>query len=255
VYAVYLNTTRGAFTDVRVRQAFQAAVDIDLLVRSIHFGVYERAWSILSPSTRDYDKTLEGSWSFDPAKANGLLDAAGWTARDAEGYRVRDGRRLSVHWPTTPQQDAADQRGLLGQGIQAAEKQVGIEVVRDSVPNGKLFELVAAGGYDVFDMAWTRSDPDILRGFLASTSKPMTGQNIARVADPNVDSWVVGATATLDEKVRAADYANAQHWAVEQAAVVPLYVPAYLLAVAKNVRGLAADPAGFPVFYDVSVGA
>jgi peptide/nickel transport system substrate-binding protein len=70
-----------------------------------------------------------------------------------------------------------------------------------------------------------------------------------------VDSWVVGATATLDEKVRAADYAHAQHWAVEQAAVVPLYVPAYLLAVAKNVRGLAADPAGFPVFYDVSVGA
>ena len=65
---------------------------------------------------------------------------------------------------------------------------------------------------------------------------------------------MVGATTTLDQNVRADDYAKAQRWAVEQAVVVPLYVPAYLLAVAKKVRGLAADPAGFPVFYDVSVG-
>ena len=186
-YSVYLNTAAGAFTDVRVRRAFQHAIDIDLLVRSIHFGVYDRAWSMLSPNTRFYDKTLENSWSFDQAEANSLLDAAGWTARDSEGYRRRGGQRLSVHWPTSPQQDAADQRGLFGQGIQAAEKQVGIEVVRDSVPSGKLFELVAEGQYDISDMSWARSDPDILRGFLASTCMPMSGQNIARVADATVD--------------------------------------------------------------------
>jgi peptide/nickel transport system substrate-binding protein len=253
VYAVYLNTERGPFTDERVRTAFQRAIDVGTLVRTVHFGVYERAWSILSPATPGYDPSLAGSWPYDPALANRLLDQAGWSARDADGYRVRDGQRLSVRWPTTPQQDEADQRGVLGQGVQAAERAVGIEVVRDNVPNGTLYGLITDSKYDLFDMSWSRADPDILRGFLDSASMPMTGQNIARVHDATVDAWVEGATATLDEKTRTDAYHRAQRWAVEHATVVPLYVPAYLLAADRSVHGLTADPAGFPLFYDAWV--
>ncbi|MFI6736335.1 ABC transporter substrate-binding protein [Nonomuraea sp. NPDC050451] len=251
VYGVYLNSSSGVFADARVRDAFRRSIDVDLLVRTTHFGVYQRAWSILSPTTPFYDKSVENSWTYDPARAAELLDEAGWTARDAQGYRTKDGARLTVRWPTTQAQESADQRGILAQGIQAAVKKAGFELVRDSVQNGQLFGLVQDGDYDLYDMAWSRADPDILRGFLHSKSLPMAGENIARVDDRDVDSWVVGAGRTSDEAARRSFYAKAQRWAVDQAVVVPLYVPAQLVAVSKAVEGLTSDPAGFPHFYDV----
>ncbi|MFC5827906.1 ABC transporter substrate-binding protein [Nonomuraea insulae] len=248
VYGVYLNSSSGVFKDARLRAAFRAAIDVDLLVRTTHFGVYERAWSILSPTTPYYDKSVENSWKYDPEHAAELLDEAGWTARDAQGYRTKGGARLTVRWPTTQAQESADQRGILAQGIQAAVRKAGFELVRDSVQNGQLFGLVQDGTYDLYDMAWSRADPDILRGFLHSENLPMAGENVARVDDPEVDSWLTGAARTGDEEARRSAYAKAQRWAVDRAVVVPLYVPVQLVAVAKAVEGLTSDPAGFPRF-------
>jgi peptide/nickel transport system substrate-binding protein len=255
VYSVYLNTGRAPFTDEKVRQAFRAAVDVDGLVKGLYFGQYSRAWGILSPTTPLYEPAVENSWKQDEAAANQLLDGAGWTARDADGYRVKDGKRLAVHWPTTQQMESAQQRGALAQGIQAAAKKVGIEVVRDRIQTAQLFEQVAKGDYDLFDMSWARADPDILRGFLGSTSTFPIGQNVARISDPQVDSWVNGASATLDEAARRQAYGQAQKWAVDHAVALPVFVPAYLLGVSAKVHGLAADPAAFPLFYNAWLGA
>ena len=37
-----------------------------------------------------------GSWDFDPDRANRLLDEAGWSERNGQGYRVKDGRPLAL---------------------------------------------------------------------------------------------------------------------------------------------------------------
>ncbi|MEW2618899.1 ABC transporter substrate-binding protein [Streptomyces sp. NPDC048106] len=247
-YGLYLNTARAPFDDRRVRQAFQRSLDVDTLVRSVYGGTFTRAWSILTPTSRNYDAKTRGSWSYDLAAADRLLDQAGWTGRDSAGYRTKDGRRLRVVWPATQAQLDAQQRGVLGQGIQAAAKKAGIEVVRPVLQNGPLYEAAAKGTYDILDQSWGRADPDILRTFLDSKSLPMTGQNMSRVQDPRVDRWVDGAVTTADERERDKDYAQAQRWVIQQATVVPVFVPAYLVATRKNVRGLTADPAGFPRF-------
>ncbi|MFG2041518.1 ABC transporter substrate-binding protein [Dactylosporangium sp. NPDC048998] len=255
VYTLYPNTSRAPFDDEKVRQAFQRALDLDTLVKSVYFGQYKRAWSVLSPNTKYYEPATEGRTVYDQAAANRLLDGAGWTARDADGYRVKDGKRLRVVWPYTQQQAAVQQRGTFAQAVQAAEKNVGIEVVRTSVQTAELFGLVAKADYDVFDESWSRADPDLLRIFFHSTSKPLTGQNIAWVNDPQVDDWVSGATTTLDETRRKDAYGHTQLWVQEHAAAFPVYVPAYLLAASKKVHGLRSDPASFPLFYDAWLAA
>ena len=90
-YSYYPNTQSGPFTDIRVRQAFRSGMDFDTIVSKLYFGIFQPAKGPIAPATVDDDKSVEPSYSYDPAKANQLLDQAGWTGRDAEGYRTKDG--------------------------------------------------------------------------------------------------------------------------------------------------------------------
>ncbi|CAO5166562.1 peptide/nickel transport system substrate-binding protein [Frankia sp. AiPs1] len=250
-YAIYINTVRGATADVRVRKAIQLGTDIDQIVKTVYFGQYQRSWSPLTPSTPSYDKSLEGSLKYDPAQANKLLDEAGWTGRDAQGYRTKDGKRLTVDWPWNPPH-TREQRAVVAQAIQADLKKVGIDISHPALDIGAFVALAGTGQYDLYDFSWTRFDPDILRGFFNSASTPATGgQNAANLKDPRVDEWTDAGAATLDTAKRAELYAKVQRQVtLTDAAVLPIYVPTKLVAVSSHVAGLAVDPNGKPLLYD-----
>jgi peptide/nickel transport system substrate-binding protein len=252
--SLYLNTSRAPFDDARVRVAFQRGIDLDTLIRSVYFGQYNRAWSPLAPATPAYDAGLDGSWGYDAAMANRLLDEAGWTTRDSYGYRTKQGVRLAVRWPYTELQASTEQRGILGQAIQAEARKLGIDLVRTSVQPGTLYGLVGNADYDLTDTSWTRADPDILRAFLAGDSIPPAGQNYARAHDALVDEKLAAAASTTDDQVRRNAYADAQRQAIRQAVVVPLYAPVYTLGAATSVHLKTFDPAGFPLFHDAWAG-
>src|SRR5690625_7922737 len=64
----------------------------------------------------------------DLEEAERLLDEAGWDEVDDEGYRVRDGERLTVRFPVSTNQSVAAEQALFEQ-IQANTQRVGFEVV------------------------------------------------------------------------------------------------------------------------------
>ncbi|MCM3884782.1 ABC transporter substrate-binding protein [Frankia sp. R82] len=251
-YAIYLNTTRGATADVKVRQAIQLGTNLDQIIKTVYFGQYQRSWSPLTPSTPAYDASLENSLKFDPTKAGKLLDEAGWTGRDAQGYRTKNGKRLTVDWPWNPPH-TREQRAVVAQGIQADLKKIGIEVSHPALDIGAFVALAGTGQYDLYDFSWTQSDPDILRGFFNSASTPATGgQNAANLKDPQVDEWTEAGAATLDKAKRTELYAKVQRQVVlTDAAVLPVYVPTKLVVVSDKVSGLTVDPNGKPLLYDL----
>ncbi|MCK9896240.1 ABC transporter substrate-binding protein [Frankia sp. AgB32] len=250
-YAIYLNTARGALTDVRVRKAIQLGTDIDQIVKTVYFGQYQRSWSPLTPGTPSYDSSLDGSLKFDPTAAGKLLDEAGWTGRDAQGYRTKDGKRLTVDWPWNPPH-TREQRAVVAQAIQADLKKIGVDISHPALDIGAFVALAGSGQYDLYDFSWTRFDPDILRGFFNSASTPATGgQNAANLKDPKVDEWTDAGAATLDKAKRDELYAKVQHQVVlTDAAVLPVYVPTKVVAVANRVQGLSVDPNGKPLLYN-----
>ncbi|MFG2594136.1 ABC transporter substrate-binding protein [Streptomyces sp. NPDC048438] len=251
-YSLYLNTTRGPLRDERVRRAFQQSVDVDALVKSIYRGEYERAWSPLSPATpAAYDKSIEGAVEHDPAAAAELLDEAGWSGRDAKGYRTKDGQRLALHWPFIGAL-VRDQRDVLGEAVQAELKKNGIDLVRDPVETGAYFERYGTGDYDVWDNAWVRADPAILAGFYLSSNLPAAGgQNVSRTEDKQVDSWLRAGAGEAEPAVREKSYAKVERWAVDHATVLPLYVPVTSVGVARGAEGLTFDANAWPQFAGV----
>ncbi|MER8039950.1 ABC transporter substrate-binding protein [Streptomyces hydrogenans] len=252
VDAFYLNTKGALFSDVRVRRAFQLSVDLDALVGSVFQGTGTRAWSLLSPTTPDsYDKSLEKSWPHDPAKAAALLDEAGWKGRDADGYRTKDGKVLTVSAPVY------GQASLFSQAVQGELKKAGIKLdLAASTDAAEVSGRLDSGRYDVVELSWARADGDILSHFLLSTETSAGGgHNFARVADPKVDRLLKDAQAETDRAKRAALYAQVQRWALDQAVVVPAYVEQTTVAANRKVHGLRQSVAAWPEFYGAWVEA
>ncbi|WP_127474795.1 ABC transporter substrate-binding protein [Microbacterium sulfonylureivorans] len=246
-YSLYLNEKYGVFADQRVREAFSRAIDIDTAVEEIFFGQFPRAWSILGSTTPTYDSSLEGTWAFDPDVANDLLDAAGWTERDSEGFRTKGGERLSARWIAwTP---VPDDRAAMANAIQSDLKAVGFELVREVLEPGAYNEQYGPKTFDLTDWGFSGVDPDLLRSHLHTDGF----QNASQVSDPEVDALLEQGVATADADARSDIYSSVQEWNADHVAIVPLYSPALITAVGEAVSGLAYDLYGRPLFYDVSI--
>lgn len=253
-FSYYFNTSHPPFDDRRVRQAFREAVDVDAVLRSVYRGTATRAWSIVAKASPFYDAGLEGTYGGDVAEANALLDAAGWRERDAEGYRVRDGRRLTVR-SVAAAPFVRDRRDVLAQAIQAQVKRnAGIDFQLRIVDQGTAQKAVEEDAYEIFENSRGDSDAG------AALNLILTGKgaiNRTRFSDPELDGWLARAAATADQGERKELYAKAQRKAVtEEAIVFPLYVPADQIAAHRSVRGLSFDPgSGTPrSAYDVRIG-
>ncbi|WP_169739810.1 ABC transporter substrate-binding protein [Actinospica robiniae] len=251
VYSLQLNQAHAPLNDERVRQAVLDAADVPTLIKSVYFGLYQPAWSVLSPSTPGgtYDSTLANSWGNDPAKAIELLEQASYTGVDAQGYRTKDGKRLTLRWIYIAESQS-DQRDTLGQALVAQFKKVGIDLERDTVAEGAYFTDIEKSDYDVLDLSWARGDADILRGFYHSASAAVQGsEDASNTRDPQVDAWLDDADGNVSPAQSAADYRDVQNWTIQHAVVLPLYVTEYQLGVSTKVHGLRYDVSGGPEFY------
>lgn len=251
-YTWYLNTTSPVFRDRNLRLAVQKAFDIDQAVKAVYFDRYQRAWSVLTPSTLGYDPSLKDSWGYDPAAANRLLDQAGYRERDDQGYRTKGGKRLSTRLLYVPQYTSED-RAALDQALQADLKKVGFEL--ELVPmDGAAYEPVRnAGKYGIVGFAWGGGDPDLLRTLFASDQLfDDGGNNASRLDDPQVDRWLREGGETSDVPVRKAAYAKVQQQLIKDGVALPTGVQQRQIAVDSGVSGLTFDANGWPLFYDVS---
>jgi len=250
-YNYYPNTAKGVFTDIRVRRAFLKGIDWQTIVEKLYFGQFPAAKGPLSPATVGYDKAIESAYSYDADAANKLLDEAGWTGRDSAGYRTRNGARLTVNHPFLKAY-AREQRDTLSDQIQAAAKQIGIDVKTPNPDVNAYLKDVGQGNYDLADFSWQRSSPDALRTLFGSENRPQGafGTNLSQLNDPAVDKAFSDALATTDLTEQAEFYGDAQQRVTDAVAVFPVYVFNYLLGSSTKVQGIQFEPQAFPTFYD-----
>ncbi|MBM3715370.1 MAG: ABC transporter substrate-binding protein, partial [Actinobacteria bacterium] len=186
--------------------------------------------------------------AFDPDAANALLDEAGWTGRDADGFRTKDGQRLTARWIAwTP---VPDDRAALANAIQSDLRAVGFDLQREVLEPGAYNEQYGPKTFDLTDWGFSGVDPDLLRSHLQTDGF----QNASQVSDPALDALLDEGTATTDTEARNEVYREVQQWNADQVAIVPLYSPALISAVRSDVTGLTFDLYGRPLFATASVG-
>ncbi|GII85879.1 peptide ABC transporter substrate-binding protein [Sphaerisporangium siamense] len=253
VYSYYLNTERPPFDRREARLAVRAAIDTALITKAVFAGQYRPAWSPLSPSTPAYDATLENTWPYRPGEADRLLDGLGWTGRDADGYRTKDGKRFAITLLYVPAYTKAERR-TYDTAVQDALRKVGVQLTLKPLDAATYTPVRNRGEYDIIAYAWGGSEPDLLRAVFHSGSRLADGgANGARVHDSEVDAWLDQAATTTDRAARADLYAKVQRKVVAEAYSVPAFVASRQLAVRERARDVGFDASAWPLFHDAWV--
>jgi peptide/nickel transport system substrate-binding protein len=252
-YNFYFNQARAPFDDIRVRKAFRDAVDVDAVLQGVYRGTATRAWSILSPSSPFYDPSVEKTYGNNPAQANSLLDEAGWGTKDGEGFRTKDGKRLTVRIVLSAP-FVRDKRDILAQAVQAAVKQTaGIDLQVKVVDQGTATDAIAKGEFEVFDNSRADTEAGAALSLIVPKGAPINRHGFT---DPELERLIVEAQATSDQAKRKAAYSTVQKVFTDKAVLLPLYAPADQIASQKKVGGTGFEPtAGVPgSAYNVWIG-
>ncbi|GJE42853.1 ABC transporter substrate-binding protein [Methylobacterium soli] len=234
-----INYTRAPADDPRIRRALRDGFDPEPIVRQVYLGTVPRAWSIIGPDNPAYNKALVGSWGNDVTGANRLLDEAGWTGRDASGFRTKDGKRLTIE-VGYPQPYVRDNREILIQGVQVAlRKNVGLDLNLRIITAGEYAKGNASGTWAIYPNTDNPSDAarelwDMLgaKGFLY-TNVPNP--------DPEITGLIDEALLTTDRAHKRALTDRIQVLGIEKAFIVPLFAPSWFLAARRGVQGLGFE--------------
>ena len=239
--AITFNVTQAPFDQQPVRKAFAMAIDRDAISKGTGFGQFAPTTSFLSATTPYVDGSASASLGKDLSRANRLLDAAGWSQRDAQGYRIRAGRRLEA------KAILLDSGGLspLIVAVQADVKRIGFKLDLEMVTAPQYAALRKSNAYQATGPGiWHTNTPDGLYIVYHSkniTTAKFTGQNVSRLADPELDAILTKARATSDPTQLRPLYAAAQARLTELVPAVPLSENHSLVAYRRRVHGVIYD--------------
>jgi peptide/nickel transport system substrate-binding protein len=232
-----MQSEAGIFSDPRVRQAVQYAVDVDMVLEGAFFGAAERATGIIAPGLSGH-RPANKIQKPDPDKARDLLIKAGYT----NGFKTTIGVRNSAEFVNAAQIVAAS---LAPVGIAA-------EVVPMEASAQRAMAIDKNG-------AWKQMGLHILRFTMQpdpswATAWFVTSQigewNWERFSSPEFDRLDVEAKSELDPAKRAAMYVRMQDLMEESGSYVFLTHGSIASIYRDTIRPALSPDGQFQIFTD-----
>ncbi len=200
-----MNFTRPALADPAVREALRYATDRATLLEKVRHGFGVLQEGAIAPDHPLFDRSIP-LVPFDLAKANELLDRAGWV-RGTDGIRAKNGVRLAFEWASSAGAPDLDvQLELIRQWWQ----QIGVSFEVHRYESSVLFGppgtggVLATGHYDISTFAWYDTPDGDLVNIYACDRVPPAGSNYERFCDPALDGTFTVFGRTYDPARRRA---------------------------------------------------
>ncbi len=189
---ISFNAQDSVLRDIRVRQAIAFAMNRPLIIHSLWRDRARLAESLLPPQHWAWTGDVQ-QYPYDPAKANALLDAAGWK-------RANDGVRFRLAMKTSTDETSR----LLAMILQQQLRDVGIALEVRSFEFATFFSDISKGAFQMYTLRWLggNEDPDIFRYAYDSDSFPPHGANRGRYSNPPLDALIREASMSGDQARR-----------------------------------------------------
>ena len=237
VFQIFLNWAKPPFDDVKVRQAFNFAIDREAFVKASLAGLAEPAYMNLPKAHWAYDKSVAGLYPYDPDKAQASCSprpaSRTGTAIELIGY---------------PDQDSVQRQEILIEQF----RKVGMNVKFINAPvaeaSAAFFGAEKRGSGLL--AAWTgRPDPSLTYSLMFTKDAYFNGGRAP--VPPELEAAIKESRASEDIEMRRKAFATVQRLVMENAFVAPLAFQFELVAMNKKVQGYRPNLLGKPKYDDV----
>lgn len=234
------DVTKPPFDDVRVRQAFNHAVDKQKIVDVVLKKLVQRADGVLPPGMPGYNPNLKGL-EYDPAKAKRLIAESKY--KDVANFPP-----IVVSLPGTgatlpPSSDAI---------LQMWKDNLGVKVEIQQAEWATFLQDIKAHKYQVFELGWIADYPDP-QDFLDVLFHSQSLENNGRYSNPQVDALLERARVEKDVSTRLRLYQEVEQMIVNDAPWIPLSFGKSYMLIKPYVKGYQSPPMVIPNLRFVSI--
>ncbi|HEV8384018.1 MAG TPA: ABC transporter substrate-binding protein, partial [Candidatus Acidoferrales bacterium] len=218
-----------------VRQALAYATDRAQLVKYLMRDQARPADTLLPPNHWAFGSDIR-HYDYDPARAEQLLDAAGFPRKSAAGVRLQ----LTLKTSTD------ELSRLLGAALQDQWRRVGVDLQVRSLEFATLSSDMVRGAFQIFTLRWigANNDPDIFEFVFHSGKIPPNGANRGRYRNAQLDTLLDLARVEMDRTKRRALLADAQKIIAEDLPYLTLWYLDNVCVHRSRVTNVQLTPAG-----------
>ena len=239
-----LNTLDGPTADAKVREALMIAVNRDELVEN-NDGVVVPVYGFISAAETGYsadeEAKLAEKFKYDPDRAKALLEEAGWTDTDGDGFVDKDGENLSFEMLIAS--DRATNKNS-GSVLQKQFADVGVDAQIREYEATYIKQLMKEDDYTMASHTFEWADADIL--IYVFTDASGLNYNVPEITDA-----IVKAREENDAAKRVKAYEEVSELLAAEIPGVPLFYDKYIVAAKNNVQGVKLTNDGRNWFSDL----
>lgn len=229
---LFFNTSKAPFDSPDLRKALVSGTDIHGVLASLGYPVQEVVGPLLS-SHVGFDPAITQT-NFDVARANQLLDTAGWVKSADQQFRAKDGTSLEVTITTLQGSDFASVASTI-QGQWAKDLGIKVNIITKSPAD--MQPIVLQHGYDVLLYGITLgTDPDVFAYW--HSSQAVTDRfNLSMYKSTAADQALEAGRSRPDITLRAIKYKPFLEAWKNDAPALGLYQPPFFYVSNTKIFG------------------
>jgi len=238
-----------AFNDLKVRQAFAHAIDIDTILALYGLTGQKTAHILVSPPQFKSDKIF---YTFDLQKAAELLDEAGWIDNDKDGIRDKNGVKLKALFQTYENPIRQATQRIIQQDMRSIGIDVELKITPITIFYGGGMNNPDHNGRFIADMQesdWTAISPEptlFLQywtcGQIPQLTNNWSGFNFRRWCNSEYDALYEEAKAELDPDKRQQIIIKMNDLISADVASIPIVRLARVSGINQDLQGFAPTP-------------
>jgi peptide/nickel transport system substrate-binding protein len=235
VYAL-MNTLSPVLQDKKVRQALQAGTNTDEVRKKLSPDVPELYLPFID---NQVSGNVPAKPAFDVAKANQLLDEAGWMKQG--NVRMKDGQPLTLNVVTTKNNDFEASLEVLATQWRTLGVTVTTNIVDPTDQSQNVVQdILQPRQYDVLLYQLTvGGDPDVYAYW--HSSQASAGLNFSNYKSPISDDALVSARSRSEVDLRNAKYITFANQWLSDAPAIGLYQATMQYVHTKSVHAVSQD--------------
>jgi peptide/nickel transport system substrate-binding protein len=242
-----INVAKAPTDDPLVREAIMYSVNQELLVKQVLFGVDTAAHTVLTPITPGYSAASAALYSYDPARADALLNQAGWKMGTG-GVRTKNGQQLALD--IILYSDSGMETPT--EFVVSELNKVGFTATTSVQPFATAQASYNTGAQNLGAFGYYGTDPYLLNIWVNSDAIK-SGFNWSHYDNPAIDAMIAQANKTAGAAARGSLYEQVCVTLMKDAIYLPLWNVNDPFTMVNGVSGLHTTLNGYITFHSAAL--